>query len=85
MARASIDSRASTDSRTDVGPGAGEAGGEIIYSGKPDGIEKIKNSYTGKYISREMEIAVPKKRTKIQKAQFIILGALSNIKFAVQL
>ena len=61
----------SSDHIVDVGPGAGEAGGEIIYSGKPDGIEKIKNSYTGKYISREMEIAVPKKRTKINDEKII--------------
>ena len=61
----------SSDHIVDVGPGAGEAGGEIIYSGKPDGIEKIKNSYTGKYISREMEIAVPKKGLKLMMKKLL--------------
>lgn len=34
----------------DVGPGAGENGGEILYSGKPEGLQHIKNSKTKDYI-----------------------------------
>ena len=34
----------------DVGPGAGEKGGEVLYSGQPAGLKKILNSVTGKYL-----------------------------------
>ena len=34
----------------DVGPGAGSNGGEILYSGPPDGLAKVERSVTGKYV-----------------------------------
>ncbi len=34
----------------DVGPGAGGRGGEIVYSGLPDGLRHVKNSQTGKFL-----------------------------------
>ena len=69
----------SSDHIIDVGPEAGDAGGKIIYSGKPSGIEKIKDSYTGKYISKELEISVPSKRTKINDNKTIkIFKACKN-------
>ncbi|TSA79296.1 excinuclease ABC subunit A [Deinococcus detaillensis] len=36
----------------DVGPGAGEQGGEILYSGPPEGLRNIKNSKTAEYLFR---------------------------------
>ncbi|MFH1188155.1 MAG: excinuclease ABC subunit UvrA [bacterium] len=45
----------------DVGPGAGEHGGEIVAQGTLDEIKKNKNSLTGKYLSGEMKIKCPKK------------------------
>ena len=34
----------------DLGPEAGDAGGNLVYAGKPEGLKKVKDSYTGKYI-----------------------------------
>ncbi len=34
----------------DLGPEGGEGGGEILYEGLPEGLKKVKESYTGKYI-----------------------------------
>jgi excinuclease ABC subunit A len=41
----------SADWIIDLGPGAGDEGGNIIYSGKPEGIKKIKESLTGKFLN----------------------------------
>jgi excinuclease ABC subunit A len=38
----------------DVGPNAGEKGGEILYSGPPEGLTKVKDSITRKYLFREL-------------------------------
>ncbi len=46
----------------DVGPHAGEFGGEILYSGKPAGLKKIKNSSTAKYLFGEIPVAQSKLR-----------------------
>lgn len=40
----------SADWLIDLGPDAGDEGGNIVYAGKPDGIRKVKESWTGKYI-----------------------------------
>ncbi len=45
----------------DVGPGAGEHGGEIIFKGIPEDIKKERASLTGLYLSGEKEIKAPKK------------------------
>jgi excinuclease ABC subunit A len=49
----------------DIGPGAGEHGGEIVVSGDIDQLISSKKSITGAYISGRSEIAVPKKRRKV--------------------
>ena len=48
----------------DMGPGAGRNGGHIISKGTPKEIEKDKNSITGRYLSGELKIEVPKERRK---------------------
>jgi excinuclease ABC subunit A len=48
----------------DVGPKAGQNGGEIVYSGPIDGIEDCERSYTGKYLSGALKINVPSNRRK---------------------
>ena len=50
-----------SDHIVDVGPGAGDLGGNIIYAGDPAGVRKIKTSLTGQYISGEKKIDIPKK------------------------
>ena len=46
----------------DIGPGAGEHGGEIIYSGPVDGLSGAPGSVTGEYLSGEREIPLPSLR-----------------------
>lgn len=40
----------SADWIIDLGPEAGDAGGNLVYAGVPSGIKKVKESYTGKYL-----------------------------------
>ena len=40
----------SADWLIDMGPEAGDAGGQVVYAGIPEGIKKIKESYTGKFL-----------------------------------
>ena len=46
----------------DIGPGAGEHGGAVVYSGPVKGILKSKESITGQYLSRKRSIPVPQAR-----------------------
>ncbi|MGH9759638.1 MAG: excinuclease ABC subunit UvrA, partial [Blastocatellia bacterium] len=46
----------------DVGPGAGELGGEIVFSGTPDELVSSGSSLTGKYLRGELEIKSPRVR-----------------------
>ncbi len=46
----------------DIGPGAGEHGGEVIYSGPVKGIAKAKHSITGQYLYGKRKIPVPQHR-----------------------
>ncbi len=63
----------------DIGPGAGKAGGRLVAAGTPEEIMKDPNSITGKYLSGEMTIPVPKKRRKIRKGyELVVRGAREN-------
>lgn len=63
----------------DVGPGAGEHGGEVIYSGPADGIGDASRSITGDYITGRREIEIPKTRRKVRKTkQLTVVGARQN-------
>ena len=46
----------------DLGPGAGEHGGEVIYAGAVDGLLKCKESLTGQYLVGDYQIQRPLKR-----------------------
>ena len=48
----------------DVGPQAGRLGGEIVYEGSVDGLDKAVNSYTAKYLTGKLEIPLPSSRRK---------------------
>src|SRR5688572_2732308 len=52
----------SADYVVDIGPGAGEHGGEIVHAGSVEGLLKNKKSITGDYLSGRREIAVPGQR-----------------------
>ena len=63
----------------DIGPGAGEHGGEVIYSGPASQLTKAKRSITGDYIAHRREIAVPQHRRKVRKtARLRVVGAREN-------
>ena len=46
----------------DIGPGAGEHGGDVVYSGPVKGITKVKESITGQYLAGKKSIPVPQTR-----------------------
>jgi excinuclease ABC subunit A len=64
----------------DMGPGAGSNGGWIIATGSPDDILKMESSITGKYLSGEMVIPVPKKRRKSREFIKITGASEFNLK-----
>jgi excinuclease ABC subunit A len=63
------------DKLLDLGPGAGEHGGRIIYAGDMEGLRTDPHSLTGRYLSGELQIPVPKERRKPGKAWLRIRGA----------
>lgn len=62
----------------DVGPGAGEFGGEIIASGTPKQVAKNKKSITGQYLSEKKFIPVPLERRSGNGRFIEIKGAAQN-------
>ena len=46
----------------DIGPAAGPRGGKLVASGTPEALKKHPSSITGKYLSKQLRIAIPKKR-----------------------
>ena len=50
------------DHLLDLGPGAGENGGHLVYQGTLEGVKKCTASLTGKYLIGELKVPVPKKR-----------------------
>ncbi len=59
----------------DIGPGAGEHGGEVVYSGPVPGISKAKDSITGRYLTGKASIAVPEVRRAPNGEVITIRGA----------
>ena len=69
----------SADYVIDLGPGAGEHGGHVIFQGSPSELSVSGNaSITGKYLSGERVIPVPKRRRSAKKGELIIYGACAN-------
>jgi len=67
------------DNILDMGPFAGEKGGEVVFSGPYSQILKDKRSLTGKYLSNRVEIAVPQERRVAQSGRALqIHGATAN-------
>ena len=68
----------SADYLIDIGPGAGDYGGELIACGTPEEVMKNKNSLTGKYLAGIETIDVPKTRRKGNGKKLSIKGAAEN-------
>lgn len=71
------DTMRAADYVVDIGPGAGEHGGQVIATGTAEDIMKNTNSITGKYLSGEIKIPVPKTRRK-PKGFLKVVGAKEN-------
>ncbi len=66
------------DYLVDIGPGAGEHGGEVIFAGLPPEIRKCPNSITGQYLSGAKQIEIPAKRRKQDKGYLTLTEASGN-------
>jgi excinuclease ABC subunit A len=62
----------------DMGPGAGAHGGEVIFSGTPQQISDSKESITGRYLSGDVSIPIPKRRRNAGGKFLVIKGARAN-------
>lgn len=72
------DTMLASDFLVDVGPGAGDHGGEIIAAGTPEEVMKNENSITGRYLSGKEKIEVPTTRREGTKKFIEIKGASEN-------
>jgi len=62
----------------DMGPGAGTHGGKVIFSGTPQQISKSKESITGRYLSGDVSIPIPKRRRNAGGKFLVMKGARAN-------
>ena len=63
----------------DIGPGAGELGGEVVYSGPVSGIVANERSITGQYLAGKRRIALPEERRAVDaRRQIVVSGAREN-------
>ena len=74
----------------DLGPGAGEHGGEVIYAGRVEGLIRCQKSLTGQYLAGNYQIQRPLKRRDIIDTHFLkIIGAaqhnLKNVDVSIPL
>ena len=83
------DTMRSADFLVDIGPGAGDAGGNVVACGTPEEVMANENSLTGKYLTGEYCIEIPKKRRKGNGKYLEIKGAkehnLKNINVKIPL
>ena len=66
------------DFLVDLGPGAGEHGGEVVFAGEPEKILKSRKSLTGKYLTGKKRIQIPKIRRETKGKKLILFGASGN-------
>ena len=68
----------SSDYIIDIGPGAGNHGGEVVYAGTPKDILNFSKSVTGQYLSGKQNIPLPSKRRIGNSYLLSIKGAVGN-------
>lgn len=71
------DTMRAADCVVDIGPGAGEHGGELVAVGTADELMKNEQSVTGAYLSGRLQIPVPKDRRKAT-GKLVVRGAREN-------
>jgi len=62
----------------DLGPGAGDAGGHLVATGRPEEIARNADSLTGRYLNGDLSIAVPPKRRSPNGKMIRLLGCEAN-------
>ena len=72
------DTMRAADYLVDIGPGAGEHGGQVVAAGTVDEVMQVKASITGQYLSGRKFIALPDERRKPGKNCIEIRGAKEN-------
>lgn len=72
------DTMLAADHLIDIGPGAGEHGGEIVAQGTPKQVMANKKSLTGQYLSGKKQIHVPKERRTPDERWLRVKGAYEN-------
>jgi len=68
----------SADHVVDMGPGAGEAGGQVVAEGTPADILADERSLTGKYLGGSLKIDVPRLRNRPGRKRLVLRGARGN-------
>ncbi|MBA2496276.1 MAG: excinuclease ABC subunit UvrA, partial [Acidimicrobiia bacterium] len=63
------------DHVVDIGPGAGEHGGEVVYSGNVKGLLRSRASVTGQYLAGKRSIPVPARRRPPTESKLVVRGA----------
>ena len=72
------DTMLAADYLVDIGPLAGEHGGEVVAAGTPQEVMNNENSITGQYLSGKRKILVPEKRRKGNGKFLKVIGAKEN-------
>jgi excinuclease ABC subunit A len=62
----------------DMGPGPGEKGGEVVFTGPPEALAKARHSLTGQFLSGERGIPIPERRRPIGEKFLILRKASAN-------
>ena len=72
------DTMRAADYLIDIGPGAGQHGGEVVAYGTPQEVGENPNSLTGQYLSGKRKILVPKERRKGNGKKITVVEASEN-------
>ena len=72
------DTMKAADYIVDIGPGAGEHGGEVVVAGTLDEVKKCERSITGQYLTGKKQIKIPEQRRKGNGKTIKVVGAKEN-------
>lgn len=68
----------SADYIIDMGPGPGERGGEVVFTGPPEALLNAEHSLTGQYLSGKKFIPLPEQRRPVEGKYLVLRGATAN-------
>ena len=68
----------SADYIIDMGPGPGERGGEVVFTGPPEALVNAEHSLTGQYLSGKKFIPLPEQRRRVEGKYLVLRGATAN-------